>query len=413
MMFWARPRSIPKPRNPSPSHASHGPLPLPPGEVFRASHLSRREREGPAPQAWEGEGLRGLGSWCFAALALLAPAAHAASAKIPIRVVVVTTFEIGNDTGDVPGEFQNWVTRLPLDKTLPFPAGNRALRYNASKHVLGVVTGSGSVDSAASIMALGLDSRFDLTHAYWIIAGIAGIDPAHGSVGSAAWADYVVDRDLTHEIDAREIPPGWSTGLIPLGRAKPFEQPVPGPGIYSPNVYRLDPGLTEWAYRLTAAVKLDDTADLKGIRAHYHQPEAMLPPHVIKGDEVSAMNWWVGTIMTKTAEDWMAYWTAGKGVMTTTAMEDSGVLNSLRMLAKTGRVDDRRVMVLRTASNYSSPGDNDTAAGLIAAESSDDTATHLSAFIPSLEAAYRVGSVVVDELSSHWDRYRDHAPSAP
>jgi len=170
--------------------------------------------------------------------------------------------------------------------------------------------------------------------------------------------------------------------------------------------------LIEWAYRLTANVKLDDTPDLKGIRAHYHQAEAVLPPHVIKGDEVSAMDWWVGAIMTRTAEDWMAYWTGGKGVMTTTAMEDSGVLNSLRMLGKTGRVDGRRVMVLRTASNYSAPGDGDTAAGLIAAESSDDTATHLSAFIPSLEAAYRVGSVVVDELSSHWDRYRDKAPSA-
>ena len=82
------------------------------------------------------------------------------------------------------------------------------------------------------------------------------------------------------------------------------------------------------------------------------------------------------------------------------------------MLGRTGRVNDHRVLVLRTASNYSAPGDGDTAAGLIAAESSDDTATHLSAFIPSLEAAYRVGSVVADELAAHWDRYRDHTPSA-
>jgi len=343
---------------------------------------------------------------------LFATIAQADPAKIPIRVVVVTTFELGKDTGDTPGEFQNWVTRLPLDQTLPFPEGNRALRYNARKHVLGVVTGSGSVNAAASIMALGLDPRFDLSHAYWIIAGIAGIDPAHGSVGSAAWASYVVDRDLTYEIDAREIPPGWTTGLIPLGRSKPFEGSPPEPGIYSPNVYPLDPGLTEWAYRLTKTVKLDDTPDLKGIRARYHQPEAMLPPHVIKGDEVSAMAWWVGAVMTKTAEDWMAYWTNGKGVMATTAMEDSGVLRSLQMLGRTGRVDDARVMVLRTASDYSAPGDGQTAAGLVASESGGGTATQLSAFIPSLEAAYRVGSVVVDELSGHWDHYRDHAPSA-
>ncbi len=29
-----------------------------------------------------------------------------ASGPLAIRVVVVTTFEIGNDTGDTPGEFQ-------------------------------------------------------------------------------------------------------------------------------------------------------------------------------------------------------------------------------------------------------------------------------------------------------------------
>ena len=42
------------------------------------------------------------------ALALvMASSAQAKSARIPIRVVVVTTFEIGKDTGDRPGEFQN------------------------------------------------------------------------------------------------------------------------------------------------------------------------------------------------------------------------------------------------------------------------------------------------------------------
>ena len=84
------------------------------------------------------------------------------SGKLPVRVVVVTTFELGNDTGDTPGEFQAWVERLPLTQTIPFPLGNHPLRYNAEKQVLGIVTGEGSLRAAASIMALGLDPRFDL-----------------------------------------------------------------------------------------------------------------------------------------------------------------------------------------------------------------------------------------------------------
>src|ERR1700730_10358071 len=80
---------------------------------------------------------------------------------------------------------------LPLQKTIAFPQGYRALRYNPEKQVLGIVTGEGALRGAASIMALGMDPRFDLSHAYWIVPAIAGIDPNVASVGSAAWAEWV------------------------------------------------------------------------------------------------------------------------------------------------------------------------------------------------------------------------------
>jgi purine nucleoside permease len=348
-----------------------------------------------------------------AALVGLSPARAATAKKIPVRVVVVTTFELGKDSGDTPGEFQFWVERVPLTQTLSFEAGLHALRYNPAKHVLGIVVGSGSINSSASIMALGLDPRFDLSKAYWIVAGIAGINPNTGSVGSAAWAEWVVDRDLTHEIDAREIPADWSTGLVPLARSRPFQGPPPPQGIFSPNVYHLSTGLVNWAYQLTADTRLDDSADLQAIRAHYiDQPEALRPPHVIKGDEVSANDWWLGALMNKAAEDWMAYWTDGKGISVTTAMEDCGVIHSLQVLSQAKRVDANRVLVLRTAANYTAPAQGQTAVDLLTSESSSDMASHLSAFIPSLEAAYRVGSRVVDTLSSNWARYASHVPGA-
>jgi purine nucleoside permease len=42
-------------------------------------------------------------------------------------------------------------------------------------------------------MALGTDPRFDLTHAYWLLNGIAGVDPTRASIGSPAWASFVVN----------------------------------------------------------------------------------------------------------------------------------------------------------------------------------------------------------------------------
>src|SRR5688500_2255364 len=85
------------------------------------------------------------------------------------KVVVVTMFEVGADMGDRPGEFQLWVEREKLTRVLPFPQGYRDLRTNADGSVLGVVTGVGTARSAATIMALGLDPRFDFSKAYWLV----------------------------------------------------------------------------------------------------------------------------------------------------------------------------------------------------------------------------------------------------
>ena len=102
-------------------------------------------------------------------------------------------FEIGEDSGDKPGEFQLWKERRHLDMRIPFPQSHHDLHYDPKTQVLGMVTGMGNIKSATATMALGLDQRFDLSHAYWLVAGIAGIDPQDASIGSAAWARYLVD----------------------------------------------------------------------------------------------------------------------------------------------------------------------------------------------------------------------------
>ena len=337
----------------------------------------------------------------FLAIALTASAA----ARIPVKVVVVTMFERGADTGDDPGEFQDWVERLPLPKVVAFPGGYRDLRFNPKTGVLGVVTGVGTAKAAATIMALGLDPRFDFSKSYWIVAGIAGIDPLDGSLASAAWAEWVVDGDLAHEIDAREIPPDWKTGYVPLRKSKPYEEPlrVPNEG----EAYHLDAGLVEWAYQLTKNVSLGDTEAIKARREQYALPNARRAPFVLKGDTLSAGTFWHGKLMSDWANDWVAYHTAGKGNYVTCAMEDTGTLQSLTFLSKVGRVDLRRVLVLRTASNF-----DQQRPGITATESLAETKVGTyTAFIPSLESAFRVGRVVVDELVKGWGtNYRDRVP---
>ena len=339
----------------------------------------------------------------FACLCPSRPAA-AQEPRIPVKVVVVAMIELGADTGDRPGEFQYWVERKKLDRVFPFPHGFRDLRMN-DQGVLGVVTGVGTARAAATIMALGMDPRFDLTKAYWVVAGIAGVDPADASLGSAVWAEWVVDGDLAHEIDAREIPADWKTGYVPLRRSVPYESPKEKAD--TAEVFRLDPRLVEWAYRLTKDTPLPETEQMKTERALYTGEVARRPPFVLKGDTLSSGTFWIGALLNAWANDWVAYHTEGQGRYVTTAMEDTGTLQSLTWLGRAGRVDSRRVLVLRTGSDFDVPPPGRTAAEALALTKVGQYA----AFQPALESAYRVGAVVVDALLANWEKYRDTLPT--
>lgn len=143
------------------------------------------------------------------------------TASFTPKVVVLAMYEIGEPTGDIPGELQAWVERYPMPERIAFPLGQIDLHWNPEDAVLTVLTGGGVTHAATTITALGLDERFDLKDSYWLVAGISGGDPQDASLGSAAWARWVVDGDLLYEIDAREIPEDWPYGLIPLGAKKP------------------------------------------------------------------------------------------------------------------------------------------------------------------------------------------------
>ncbi|MGI4886829.1 MAG: hypothetical protein ACRYFR_17875 [Janthinobacterium lividum] len=342
------------------------------------------------------------------ALGALAGAPARAAKPLPVRVVVVTMFERGADAGDTPGEFQYWVERLPLRQTIAFPQGYRDLHYNADKQVLGICTGMGTARSAASVMALGLDPRFDLSHAYWLVAGIAGIDPADGSTGSAVWAEWLVDGDLAHEIDPREMPAGWATGYLPLSKTQPYQQPM-REGEYN-NAIHLNPGLVHWAYGLTKDLQLPDNDKIRELRAAYTAtPAAQQPPRVMLGDHLAAMTYWHGQYATQWANDWVKYWTQGQGNFVTSAMEDTGTGQSLEFLAKAGKVDFNRFLVLRAASNFTMQHPGSTAIQSLANEEHGQDKGY-SAYLPALEAAYMTGAKVVNSLVDNWAACRDQLP---
>jgi purine nucleoside permease len=346
----------------------------------------------------------------IAALASATPALADAPAgpkpPIEVRVVIVTTWEVERGEKDIIGELHNWRVKWPMATQIPFPVGARALQYDPQTHVLAILTGEATARAAASIMALGLDPRFDLSHAYWIVAGTAGVDPNVASAGSAAWSRWVIDGDLSQELDARDIPPDWSTGIVPNGRVRPFEQPAP-PGDTDAGhvVYALNRDLVDWAYNRTKGIKLPDNPNLARLRSAYTGPGAQ-PPFVLEGEGLMSARFWYGDHLTAWAEQWVPYYTGGQGVFAMSAEEDTGILQALTFLSQDHRVRLDRVLVLRAASDYAVAPPGMTGAAFLAKEASGG----LPANPEALDALYAVAAPVARALEEDWEHTKDMTP---
>jgi purine nucleoside permease len=334
----------------------------------------------------------------------LASAAIAAAAE-PTRpkVLILTTFEIGADTGDRPGELQYWVEREHLNGTLEVPGLIHPIRFNDSG-VYAMVTGTCN-RSGLAVMLLGMDPDFDLSKTYFMMAGIAGVDADRASVGSAAWAQWVVDGDNANEIDGHDAPAAWPYGIIPYGASHPDEVPGKGDWSQKPMAFQLNPGLVAWAYRLSKDVALSSTPELDRYRAMYVGfPNAQRPPFVLLGDTLGTARYWHGPALTKWAEHWCEIYTGGKARFVMTECEDQSIAYALMLLGRAHRVDPSRYLVLRTASNYSQPPPGvDLLHNL---HSGEEGGTTLAA-----ESAYRAGSPVVHALVQHWDLYESALPT--
>jgi len=328
-------------------------------------------------------------------------------APIAVRVVVVANFEDGADYGDAPGEYQDWVEREHLMEKVPVHGAPDVLRRNR-EGLYGIVLRHGATDLTAFI----LDPHFDLRKTYWLFTGISGVDPREASVGSAAWARWVVAGDALREIDDRVAPADWPYGLWAIGASRPGQLPD------NPNhfgsvtdveelsmAYRLNPKLVAWAYELTRRVPLPDNPVLRERRAAWKGfPEAQRPPFVLLGETLGSLRYWHGDARTRWAEDWVKLWTKGQGRFVMTNMESQTNQQVMRTFGAQGLVDLNRILVLRTASNFSEPPPGVP----VTASIGDEEPGQVAAF----DSNQRVGAPVLHELLAHWDRYADHIPGS-
>ena len=326
-----------------------------------------------------------------------APFTSALAAKsappVTVKVMIVTLFG---------PEAAPWQAKLPLARSVRVPGLSPdypEVKCTANGICL-MTTGMGHANAAASTMALALSPQFDLTHAYFVVTGIAGIDPNVATIGSAAWARYLVDFGLQQEFDAREAPAGWETGYVGIGAADPSVKPKLD---YRSEVFQLDEALLQRALALSRNAPLEDNTTAAAYRKQYPQAAAQATPSVLQCDTVAGDTWWHGERLGARATAWTRLLTDGKGTYCTTQQEDNATYEALSRGAAAGRLDLRRVAVLRTGANFDRPHPGQTAQESLNAAS--------GGFPLSTANLYNAAWPLVSEIVTHWTQWRVGVPA--
>jgi purine nucleoside permease len=317
---------------------------------------------------------------------------------LEVRVLVINMFVL---------EAKPWLDALHPTRQIRVPglSSDYPLVQCTAEAVCQMTTGMGHANAAASMMAVLYSGAFDLRRSYFLVAGFAGIDPQRGTLGSAAWARYVVDSGLAHEIDARELPQGWQDGY--------FGILTDGPGIvpafdYRTEVFRLDEGLLQKALSLSTSATLEDSADLRAYRQHYPGAPANQPPTVIQCDTLSGDTWWSGNRLGEHARQWTRLLTDGKGVYCTTQQEDNATLNALTRGSHSGLVDLKRVAVLRGGTDFDRPYPHQSVLESMKAQRALPDTVRISG-----ANLVHAGMPLVEAIAKHWDRWQHGVPDAP
>jgi purine nucleoside permease len=323
--------------------------------------------------------------------------AQAAPRAAPIRpkLVIIAMFA---------PERQVWLDTLGPWRQIPvtgLAAEYPAVHCNRAA-VCVLTTGMGHTHAAASTMALVLARQFDLSRSYFLVAGIAGINPEWGTLGTTAWARYLVDFGLQWEIDAREIPSHWSTGYLGINTQDPKDKPPPD---YRTEVFRLNETLLQKAYALSRHVTLSDGPQAQAARAKFPGAPANQPPRVTQCDTVAGDTWFSGTALGQRATEWTRILTDGQGVYCTTQQEDNATFEALKRGAAAGRLDLQRVAVLRAGADFDRP---------YPGQSSADNLVNYAqqgGFDIALRNLYLSGAPLVQAITTDWARWRLGVPA--
>ncbi|KAG5730255.1 hypothetical protein E4T56_gene10588 [Termitomyces sp. T112] len=309
------------------------------------------------------------------------------------KVVIISMFDSEGDVWYGIPEFNLLARNITVPGLSPiFPD----VHCTSDGSVCQLTTGEAEINAATTITSLVNSPSFDLTKTYFMIAGIAGVNPKLATTGSVTFARYAVQVALQYEFDARDKPADFPTGYVPQGSFRPDQYPQE---LYGTEVFEVNDALRKLAVGYAKQATLNDTLAAQQYRANYKTNSVFAAgaegPSIVECDTATSDNFWSGTLLSEAFENTTTLFTNGTGVYCTTQQEDNATLESLMRAAKAGLVDFSRIIIMRTASDFDREFPGQTAAANLFGNP--------GGFIPSILNIHLAGVKVVQGIIDNWD----------
>lgn len=306
---------------------------------------------------------------------------------LPVKVLIVPHFEIGEMEGDDPGEAQMFFEEYFKTCDEYKAADGTTVYYNSDNGAAMYLTGVGKVNAAASTAAVLSDDRFDFGDAYLVAVGCSGSAIEYATLGDVILESAVCDFDLGHTADIRELE---GTESVWFASADYDDA----------GCKKLNADTLERAYELTKDIPLMTTEiSLDMLRRNFPGEDwAARQPAVIKGASVTSDNYWKGRYSHDKAVKIAEYYGC-PDPYASTEMEDLAIASAAERF---GLLD--RTAILRTAVNIDVFYDGATPESLWGnstdfindvAEENEET---LDIFLPAMENLFKVGKAIIDPI---------------
>ncbi len=309
-----------------------------------------------------------------------------------VKVLIIPKFEIGEMSGDDPGEAQLFYEHYCADCEeidIPNSTPTSQFYFNNNNGVGLLVTGSGKSAAGLSLMSLLSWDAYDFSDTKIVSVGCGGANTGSFIFGDVVLVTAACDYELGNNTDRSELDnPDLGRTWFPLDSLRDY------------SIEQLNSELYDKVYPLVRDCPLRTTETTRRILANNFPGEewASREPCVLKGTAVTGDSYWKGTEDHENANFIAEYYECPDDYAVA-EMEEIGIMNAAECFGLKNQVISLRVIVNMDIFLKGESPENLWLSGTYFSEKViEENSETVDIFAPGMENLFDVGQIVIDAI---------------